>query len=112
MIVPSARYSAIYRHTPDELSRRQMVKNGTAFGPLGSGFLMRIIPNVMPRSPLDATRTRSAFHSTSLHLDDKGTFRSRPPAIGGHAPSFGAFFTQYARYLRGTFAPSLFTTVR
>jgi hypothetical protein len=64
--VNTAFYSAMYRHGAFAFARLQTVKNGFAAGRSGNGVFRRIQPIVTPRSPLDATITRSGAHDTGL----------------------------------------------
>src|SRR3954471_3993042 len=63
---PLAFYSATYRHGAAAFALRQIVKNGFFAGRSADGVFGTIQPIVTPRSPLDATMTRSGAHDTGL----------------------------------------------
>src|SRR5262249_49491749 len=65
LLAPSP-YSATYFHGAVAFARRQTVKYGSFSGRSGDGAFGRIHPIVTPRSPLDATMTRSGAHDTGL----------------------------------------------
>src|SRR5262245_42750765 len=96
-------YSATYLHGSSTPSRRHTVKKGNlAVVPAESGWLATMVPMVTPRSPLDATMTRSGAQLTELPLsgsscDTTAPIESAPTTNAARAgpPMFTASLRPY-----------------